>query len=122
MLVVGLACGLFATTAGVSGGAGLVVQDVAVSRAETEARVKQDLAQRLKVRPDQIRVITASDRMWEDATFGCVARKGLVEPMPIPGFAFTLDYGGKQYAYHTDRNGRFRRCDTGKPRAPITRN
>jgi hypothetical protein len=109
--------------AGVSAGARPLQENTAVSlsRAETEALVKKDLAQRLKVEANQLQLISASDRTWMDASFGCSARKGLDEPTPIQGFAFTLAYRGKDYVYHTDRKGHFRRCDAGKPIAPISR-
>ena len=120
-LVVSLLCGLQVTMAGVSASGSLIQDDTSMSRAQTETIVKQDLAQRLKVRADQLKLISSSDRTWMDANFGCGARKGLVEPTPIPGFAFTFDYGGKQYVYHTDRIGHFRRCPADKPIAPISR-
>lgn len=119
--IVGLAYGLYAMTAVVSAGDRLTLEDTSVSRAETEALVKQDLAHRLKVPADQLRLVSASDRTWLDVNLGCNARKGLVEPTRIPGFAFTLAYGGKQYVYHSDREGHFRRCDAGKAVAPISR-
>lgn len=121
VIVLGLVCGLSATMADVFAGVRLIQEDTAVSRAETETLVKQDLAQRLKVRADQLRLISAADRTWMDANLGCTARKGLVEPAPIQGFAFTFAFGGKHYVYHTDRNGHIRRCDAGKPVAPISR-
>jgi hypothetical protein len=118
--VVTTLCGLQATMAGVS--AATLIQEVTeVSRAETETLVKRDLAQRLKVRTDQLRLISASDRVWADANLECNARKGLLEQTPTPGFVFTLAYGGRQYVYHTDRKGHIRRCDPGKPLAPISR-
>jgi hypothetical protein len=120
VVVVSLMCGLQATMASVST-ATLIQEVTEVSRAETETLVKRDLAQRLKVRADQLRLISASDRTWADANLECSARKGLFEPTPTPGFLFTLAYGGKQYVYHTDRKGRIRRCEPGKPVGPISR-
>ena len=121
LIVASVVCGLHATTAVVSAGERLIVEDMSMSRGETAALVTQDLAQRLEVRVDQLRLISASDRTWPDTNFGCRARKGLIEPTPIPGFAFTLAHGGRQYVYHTDREGHFRRCEAGKPVAPISR-
>jgi hypothetical protein len=117
----GLICVFTFTMVHVSAADTPIAEDVSVSRAGTEALVKRDLAQRLKVQADQVKVLDASDRTWHDPTFGCSARKGLGEPTPIPGFAFTLACGGKQYVYHADRSGHIRRCDTVKPVAPIVR-
>ena len=81
-----------------------------MSRAEVEALVKQDLAKRLKVSAELLEVVNAADRTWPDPNLGCGARKGFVEPQPVPGFAFTLAYAGRRYLYHSDRRGQFRRC------------
>jgi hypothetical protein len=92
-----------------------------MTRSETEALVKRDLADRLKVDAARLQVISASDQTWPDSLLGCGGRKGLVEPAPVPGFAFTLTYEGKKYEYHSDRNGKIKRCEAGKPKAE-TRN
>jgi hypothetical protein len=97
-----------------------ISRDTPVSRSETEALVKRDLAERLKVPAERLNVVSASDRTWPDASLGC-ARKGLAEPRSVPGYAFTLIYAGKRYIYHTDRSGNFKRCDAGKRTGPISR-
>ena len=93
-------------------------QEPLVSRAETAARVTKHLGQFLKVPPEQIELVKASDETWPDATLGCPGRKPLGEPAATPGFAFTLSWQGRRYVYHSDRRGRFRRCETPKPIAP----
>jgi hypothetical protein len=93
----------------------------AMSRAETEELVRRDLAERLKVPAAQLTVVSASDRTWPDANLGCGARKGVLEPAPVPGFAFTFTHAGRRYEYHSDRRGQFRRCDAVKRRGPISR-
>ena len=88
-----------------------------MSRAETAALVKADLAKRLSVPPEAVREIaflSEADRQWADANLGCPGRKPLGEPVAVPGFAFTLSYRGRQFVYHSDRGGRFRQCDTKK--------
>jgi hypothetical protein len=96
----------------------------ALSRADTAALVKADLAKRLKVPADavqDIELVSDVDRQWKDANLGCPGRKPLGEPLTVPGFAFTLAYRGRQFVYHSDRRGRFRQCDVTKPTAPIIR-
>jgi hypothetical protein len=90
-----------------------------LSRAETEALVKKDLASRLRVPVDDIKVADAADKTWPDDTLGCGGRKGLKEPLPVEGYTFTLAHGDTRVEYHTDRHGRFRRCDEKKPLGPI---
>jgi hypothetical protein len=96
----------------------------AVSRAETASLAKADLAQRLNLPAaalQDIELRNEADRQWKDANLGCPGRKSLGEPMPVPGFAFTLAYRGRQYVYHSDRRGRLRQCEMTKPTAPIVR-
>jgi hypothetical protein len=99
----------------------LMQERKAFSRAAMEALVKEHLAARLKVPVDQIAVVEAADRWWPDEGLGCEARKGLHEPMPVPGFAFTLAHSGTRHVYHTDRSGHFRRCPVRKPLGRIGR-
>lgn len=99
---------------------GVVGQPATLSRAETAKRVTLDLAARLKVAADTIRIDAESDEMWPDSTLGC-GGKPLTEPQPVPGFSFALSYQSRRFVYHTDRRGRLRRCDTPKPVDPIRR-
>ena len=92
-----------------------------LSRADAETRVKQDLAAKLKVEETEIEVVEAVDREWPDDSLGCPGRKGLRETIPVvvPGYEITLAHGGKKCVYHTDRRGRFVRCD--KSSKPLDR-
>jgi hypothetical protein len=101
--------------------AAIAAAPVMLSRAETIARVKQELARRLKVPPEQIELMAESEETWPNANLGCVARKPLDEPMPTKGYSLTLSHQGVTYVYHTDRSGHFRRCNPGKPLGPINR-
>lgn len=98
----------------------VAAQATALSKAETATRVTRDLAARLKVGVEVIRVDAAAETLWPDQTLGC-GGKPREEPRPVPGFSFTLSYQGRKYVYHTDRLGRFRRCDVPKPIGPIRR-
>lgn len=91
------------------------------TRSDAAAAAVRDLASRLKLDEARVRVVTASDETWSDATFGCTGRKPLTEPVPVPGYAFTLAVDGRQYRYRSDRVGTLRRCDGVKPVAPIER-
>ncbi len=85
---------------------------------ETEALAKAALAAVLKVRPDDITVVVREERLWPDAAFGCAPRKGVFDPAPTEGYAFTLAHAGKRYSYRSDRYGTVRRCPSAKPRGP----
>ncbi|MDH4064196.1 MAG: hypothetical protein OEW19_07325 [Acidobacteriota bacterium] len=86
------------------------------TRAETLVLVTKDAASQEAVTTDHVRVVEEHDRVWPDDDLGCVARKGLLEPSSIPGYAFVLDVDGRRFEYHADRAGRFKRCPPAKPR------
>jgi hypothetical protein len=83
-----------------------------LSQQETELRVKAETARRLSVRPDEVRVIEASARVWPDAGLGCNARRGVLEPSPTRGFRIVAEATGRRLTFHTDRHGRLLRCIT----------
>jgi hypothetical protein len=86
---------------------------------QTETLVKARLAAELKVPISAITVVLREERRWPDAAFGCAPRKGVFEPVPTDGFAFTLAHAGQRYAFRTDKYGTIRRCPAGKPRASV---
>ena len=87
-----------------------------LSQAETEVRVKNDVAKRLGLRPEDARIAESSARLWPDAGLGCNARRGMFEPARTPGFEIVAEAGGRRFVYHTDRQGRLLRCSTpGRP-------
>jgi hypothetical protein len=81
-----------------------------LSQQETELRVKAEAARRLRVRPEEVRVVETSERVWPDAGLGCNARRGVLEPSPTPGFRVIAEAGGRRLTFHTDRHGRLLRC------------
>jgi hypothetical protein len=92
-----------------------------LSQPETEELVKNHLATILNVPVEQIQVMSATLRTWEDQGLGC-SRKGLYEAKPTPGYEFVLTHAGQTFRYHTDRQGRLVRClEANKPIGPISR-
>ncbi|HQZ39687.1 MAG TPA: hypothetical protein PLH72_11675 [Vicinamibacterales bacterium] len=113
------ACGLVAMAA--AQGA-LVPEPRPHTRAETLGLVTREVAAREKVEVEEVRVVEEHDRTWTDADFGCVARKGLMEPVPVPGYAFIVAVGERRFEYHSDRLGHLKRCPPAKkPRTPPLR-
>ena len=91
-----------------------------MSRDEMELRVRTDAARRLRVTRDDVRVVEAAERTWPDRGLGCSARRGVLEPMPTPGFRIVVEAGTRRLTYHTDRFGRMLRCAVpDKPLDPI---
>jgi hypothetical protein len=116
------------------GSAAVAAQDKSAGRAltqvETERRVKDDLARRLRVRAEDVRIVESNARVWTDSGLGCGPRRGVFEerrqgvpgdrePTTVPGFEIVAEADGRRSVYHTDRRGRLLRCST--PRKPIDR-
>jgi len=82
-----------------------------LTRTETESRARRDLTVRLGVPAHDVRVVASDSRTWPDHRLGCVPRRGVEEPVPVPGYRIVLDADGKRYTYHTDLTGRIVRCE-----------
>jgi hypothetical protein len=62
---------------------------------------KADLAQRLGVTPDTVRVEFLKTTTWPDAGLGCPG-SAAAEPKPTPGFELRLSHGQDRFSYHAD--------------------
>ncbi len=71
---------------------------------------KQDLAQRLSVAADQITVVSAEYEDWPDSSLGCPQPGMAYSQVLTPGYRFILQYGQKQYDYHTGLKGTLVLC------------
>jgi hypothetical protein len=115
-------------------------EPIELTQVEVERRVKDDMARRVRLRADDVRIVESGARVWPDAGLGCNARRGVfeerqgvpgggeerrqgvpggTEPTRVPGFEIVAEAGGQRFVYHTDRRGQLRRCST--PRKPIDR-
>jgi hypothetical protein len=82
--------------------------------------VRDDLARRLVMKVDAIKVVSASEVTWPDGGLGC-GRPGEVYTQAVTaGYRIVLSAGGQEHAYHSDVRGRFVYCASGTP-FPSTR-
>ena len=85
--------------------------------------VKEDLAQRLNIPADQIRVVRVKAVDWPDTSLGCPKPNMLYADVITPGFEIILEAHGQEYAYHTGR-GSYVQCEgqwpVEAPTAPAT--
>jgi hypothetical protein len=82
-----------------------------LSRTETESRARGDLSARRGVVVSDVKVVASDARTWPDRRLGCVTRRGIEEPVPVPGYRIVLEADGVRETYHTDRWGRIVRCE-----------
>lgn len=83
-----------------------------LGQTDMETRARGDLSARLGVALRDVRVVTSEARTWPDRSLGCLARRGVEEPVPVSGYRIVLEAHGARETYHTDRGGRIVRCET----------
>jgi hypothetical protein len=84
--------------------------------AEAQAVVRlaeEDLAQRLGLEPDQIRVVSVQAVEWSDTSLGCPQPGMMYAQVITPGFRVTLEAEGQTYDYHTNQSDHVILCQTG---------
>jgi hypothetical protein len=67
---------------------------------------REDLAQKLGLAPEAIRLVSVEAVEWRDTSLGCPQPGMMYAQVITPGFQVMLEAGGKGYDYHTD-TGRF---------------
>lgn len=71
-----------------------------------------DLAQRLAVSEDTIRLVRLEAATWTSIDFGCgEERLPGVENLKVDGYRLVLAVGEETYEYHTDSGSTFRQCE-----------
>lgn len=70
--------------------------------ADMAVEARADLAARLGVAPDDVRLVEAKRRQFEDAGLGCPSPGTTYAPGPVEGYVLVLRHGARSYSYHTD--------------------
>ncbi len=73
--------------------------------AEAQAVVRlarEDLAQRLGLAPEAIRLVSVEAVDWSDTSLGCPQPGMMYAQVITPGYRVMLEAGGQRYEYHTD--------------------
>jgi hypothetical protein len=65
-----------------------------------------DLAKRLGLAPEAIKLVSAEEVQWSDASLGCPQPGMMYAQVITPGYRVVLEAGGHVYEYHADM-GRF---------------
>ena len=63
-----------------------------------------DLAKRLQIGTEKIRISSMEATIWPDGSLGCPKQGMMYTQVLTPGFKLTLEADGKSYPYHTDEN------------------
>jgi hypothetical protein len=82
------------------------------------ADAADDLARRLGIEPEQIRVVTHEEVTWRDGSMGC-PQPGMMYPQVLTdGTRVVLEAEGKQYEYHAVGRRSSFLCENPEPPAP----
>ncbi len=81
---------------------------------EVTSLVQQDLAERLGIAQDEIRIVEVKAVEWPDASLGCPQPGKMYAQVITPGYEIVLSAGGREYAYHTGGNNLIL-CENGEP-------
>lgn len=73
---------------------------------------RRDLAQRLGVGVDAVRLVSVEARQWADASLGCPQPGKVYAQTIVDGFRLILETGGSRYDYRSDGR-RVRLCERG---------
>jgi hypothetical protein len=75
------------------------------------AEAREHLAKKLKVEPDGIELIAASEVVWPDESLGCPAPGKKYASRAREGYLIRLRFEERVYRYHAARGGAPFRCD-----------
>ncbi len=82
------------------------------------AAARADLASRLHVTEEDIRVLRLESVTWRDSSLGCPKPgQGYLQVL-TPGFRIFLEVQGQTYEYHGDTRGNIAECGEGQSPAP----
>jgi hypothetical protein len=82
-------------------------------------QARQDLAARLSLDPEEIRVIEARAVTWPDSSLGCPEPGRMYLQVLTPGYRIVLEAQGRRYAYHAGRGGSPFLCPPDRAREPL---
>jgi len=72
-----------------------------VEPGEVLALVQRDLARRVDLTEDQIRVVSIKAVQWPDSSLGCPKPGMMYAQVITPGYEIVLQAGGQEFTYHT---------------------
>jgi hypothetical protein len=73
-------------------------------------QVKEDLAQRLTIDPEQIELVEVASVTWQDGSLGCGIPGTEYLQVFIPGYKILLTADRQVYTYHTDTTNQIISC------------
>ncbi len=83
-------------------------------------QLRDDVAAQTGTSRAAVRVTSSEAVTWADSALGCGNASESALQVLTPGYRVVLEVQGRQFAYHSDRRGNFRRCPLGQSAPPVT--
>lgn len=84
------------------------------------SRAKSDLAQKINVSPDTIKVLEVEAVEWPDGSLGCGKPGDVYVQVITPGFLISLEADGRVFSYHTNTSTQIILCSEQPPHGTIS--
>jgi len=88
-------------------------QNIPPEAEDQVALAVEDLARRLDIPREQIRVLKVERVEWGDTSLGCPQPGKMYAQVVTPGYRVSLEAKGKTYEYHTDLDRHVVLCEKG---------
>lgn len=76
---------------------------------------KEDLARRVSISANQIKLVEATEAEWSDSSLDCPQPGMSYLQVMTPGYRILLEANGTQYEYHSNRDAYVVYCDHANP-------
>ena len=87
------------------------------SQAIVDQKALQDLANRLDVPLEEVKLLSGEEVEWPDGSLGCPEEEMMYIQVFTPGYLLILEADGQKYEYHTDLGDQLVLCIDGHPAA-----
>jgi hypothetical protein len=78
-------------------------------------KAKEDLAKRLSISAEQIRLVEATEVEWSDSSLDCPQPGMTYLQVITPGYRILLEVDGQEYEYHSNRDAYVVLCENRVP-------
>ena len=84
------------------------------------AKAMEDLAIRLSIAADEIKLKEATEVTWPDSSLGCPSPSSMYIQVLTPGYLIRLEALNREFEYHTNKGSLVIYCESPSPPLPDT--
>lgn len=79
-------------------------KDLGLSESEYVEKAIDDLAQKLKIAREEVKLVNAEAKKWSNTSLGCPEKGRFYAEVITPGYIIVLSANGKTWEYHAGLN------------------